>query len=59
MSASGNNENIEPTQKGTLLAQTSGVEIEEYAEFLGMDLAEDRDLLWIAEQGVPWSISNR
>ena len=28
------------------------VEIYEYAEFLGMDLNEDQDLLYIAEEGV-------
>ena len=27
-------------------------EIEEYAEFLGMNLEEDKDLLWIAKEGL-------
>ncbi|ORZ40410.1 hypothetical protein BCR44DRAFT_1386408 [Catenaria anguillulae PL171] len=34
--------NYEPTQK----------EIDEYAEFLGMNLEEDADLLWIAREGL-------
>lgn len=43
-------ENYEPTQK----------EIEEYAEWLGMDLEADKDLMWIAKEGLkaplppPW-----
>merc|ERR1712224_368564 len=35
-------ENYEPSQK----------DIEEYAEWLGMNLEEDRDLFWIARQGL-------
>ena len=28
------------------------IEIEEYARYLGMNPAEDQDLMWIPEQGV-------
>lgn len=48
-------ENYEPTQDGT-----SYLEIEEYAIYLGLDLDEDQDLLYIAREGLkaplpaPW-----
>jgi len=48
-------ENYEPTQEGTSYA-----EIEEYALYLGLDLDEDQDLLYIAREGLkaplpaPW-----
>ena len=38
----GNNEEYEPTEQ----------EVEGYAEFLGINLAEDRDLLYIAKEGI-------
>jgi len=34
------------------------IEIEEYARYLGMNPAEDRDLMWIPEQGVFLKIYN-
>ncbi len=40
----------EPTQQGRL--EFLIVEIEEYARYLGMDPAVDRDLMWIPEEGV-------
>merc|ERR1711879_510202 len=32
--------------------EPTGKEVEEYAEWLGMDLENDRDLFWIAKEGM-------
>lgn len=43
-------------QKKVLVIYLIFLEILEYAKFLGMNLDEDRDLLYIAEEGVTVSI---
>ena len=55
-------EEYEPTEQGKhpYLISIFDLEIIGYAEFLGMDLKEDADLLYIAEEGLkapvpePW-----
>lgn len=51
-------ENYEPTEDGAYISLDSTqsanpvAEIAEYAKFLGMDPAEDKDLLWIAKESL-------